>query len=387
MGVRDTGNVPSAPLLIDTQSALATFCAQLRGQPWLALDTEFVRERTYYPKLCLIQVATVQELACIDPLAVDNLGPLYALLDDSMICKVLHAGRQDLEIFFHQRGQVPQPLFDTQIAAAMLGQGEQIGYAALVEALIDVRLPKSQTRTDWQQRPLSAQQLAYAVDDVYYLGQVYQQQCLKLQDLQRLDWVLEDSQALADPALYRLQPEVAWHHVKGRRKLRGVSLAVLKALAGWREQAAAAADVPKRWLIGDSLLLELARVMPASLDDLRSWSSIKRRFIRDHGADVVRVIASAREQPRVQWPVVDDRLVLNPQQEALLNALQALLRSRAAEYHLDVSVLGSRKHLQQWVTQGEPGPFAQGWRARLLGDELQQLINVAKNPVLTTPGA
>jgi ribonuclease D len=223
---------------IDTSAALTVVCAQLRGNPWLILDTEFLREKTYYPKLCLLQVATPDLIACIDPLALEDLTPLLDVIYDEGIMKVLHAARQDMEIFFHLRNALPAPVFDTQIAALLLGYPDQIGYGNLVKETLGIELDKLHSRTDWSRRPLSDEQIRYAAEDVFYLAQVYRHLVEKLTGLGRLDWLSEDFARLTQVELYSNDPEQAWLKVRGSNRLRGPSLAVLQALAQWRETVA-----------------------------------------------------------------------------------------------------------------------------------------------------
>ena len=201
---------------IDTDQALASACEELAGADRIALDTEFIRERTYFPGICLIQMTAGDGIVLVDPLKVARLEPLYALLADASITKVLHAARQDFEIFYHLTGRVPAPLFDTQIAAALAGFPDQVGYASLVEAILGVELDKSHTRTNWQRRPLSEAQLAYAADDVRYLGPVCDRLTEMLTASGRLAWAREDSAALEDTGLYVLHPENAWRRAYGR---------------------------------------------------------------------------------------------------------------------------------------------------------------------------
>ena len=209
---------------IDTAAGLDAFCARLSGVDWFAIDTEFLREKTYYPKLCLVQIATMQEVACIDPQAIDDLGPLLVRLADTHITKVMHSCRQDMEIFYHLAGQAPAPVFDTQVAAPLLGHADQIGYANLVKAIAGVTLDKLHTRADWSVRPLTQAQIRYAADDVIYLVDIYRKIVAQLQALGRLDWLAEDFRQLSDAALYDMQPASAWLKVKGDSRLKGASL-------------------------------------------------------------------------------------------------------------------------------------------------------------------
>ena len=252
----DSGHIP----FIDDQRGLATVCATLSQAPWFAIDTEFLREKTYYPKLCLVQVATPDMVACIDPLVLDDITPLLDVIFDQQITKVMHAARQDMEIFYHLRGTVPAPVFDTQIAALLLGLPDQVGYGGLVQELLGVKLHKLHSRTDWSQRPLDGEQLHYAADDVIYLAQAYQLMQEKLWESDRLDWLAGDFQALSDPALYAAHPETAWLRVKGANKLSGAALAALQALAAWREDKAQTLDRPRDWVLRDDVLLDLSLI-------------------------------------------------------------------------------------------------------------------------------
>src|SRR5215469_11566836 len=197
-------------LYVDTPQALESLCARLRGQPWIAVDTEFMRERTYYPELCLVQVATDEVVACVDPLALPSLEPLLKLLLDERMVKVLHAARQDLEIFFHLSGKVPQPVFDTQVAARFLGLPDQVGYGAAVQSLLGITLDKSHARTDWARRPLPPAALDYAADDVRHLRELYHRMQAELAARGRADWAGPELKALVDEKLYRPNPEGAW---------------------------------------------------------------------------------------------------------------------------------------------------------------------------------
>ena len=203
-------------LYIDTPSGLDAFCTQIKTADWIALDTEFLREKTYYPKLCLLQIATPDTVACIDPIALDDLSPLLEIIFDEDIIKVMHSGRQDMEIFFNIHGRPPSPVFDTQIAALLLGYADQIGYANLVREMLGVELDKLHTRADWSLRPLSADQLQYAADDVVYLADIYQKMIAQLTAMGRLAWLNEDFERLASPDLYGNPPEHAWLKDVGR---------------------------------------------------------------------------------------------------------------------------------------------------------------------------
>ncbi|MCK5356425.1 MAG: ribonuclease D, partial [Methyloprofundus sp.] len=203
---------------INTPELLSSFCQDIASVEWLALDTEFLRERTYFPKFCLLQIATPEMVACIDPLALESLQPLLDIIYDPAITKVFHSARQDLEIFYHLTGKVPTPVFDTQMAAPLLGFQEHPGYAMLVSSLLNINLSKIHTRTDWSLRPLSEGQIKYASDDVIYLVEIYQKMTAQLAELGRSDWLTEDFTQLVSLDLYRLSPKDTWLKIKGRNK-------------------------------------------------------------------------------------------------------------------------------------------------------------------------
>ncbi|HLF96389.1 MAG TPA: ribonuclease D [Methylococcaceae bacterium] len=361
-------------LFIDTPDRLREFCQAISGSPWLAVDTEFLRERTYYPEFCLLQVANDRIAACIDPLALADLTPILDVLYDPAILKVFHAGRQDLEIFFQLRGSLPLPLFDTQLAAPLLGYQEQIGYGGLVAEMLGVTLSKAHSRTDWSKRPLSPEQLDYAVDDVVLLGQLYPALRGQLESLGRLDWLDEDFRALADPALYRNDPENAWQRVSGIYKLNGKTLAVAQELAIWREIVAKRDNLPRGWIFKDDTLLDLARLRPATPEQLGSLRGLGERTVKRSGGELCRLIADAAAKPPI--PLFRQPAPPRPtlEQEAVLDALQAVVRLRAVQNRLNPSSVASRKDLEWLLLEKTGGELREGWRHHLVGQELEELL-------------
>ena len=284
-------------LYIIDQPALVEFCSGLRGAAWLALDTEFIREQTYYPQLCLIQIASTDQIACIDPLALPSLEPLLAILYDLTVTKVLHAAYQDLEVFYNLCGAVPTPIFDTQLAAAALGYGNQVGYASLAQQMLDVELAKIHTRVNWRQRPLAPEWLAYAADDVRHLRDIYQQQLTMLTARGELEGLAESFAALADPARYQPQPQEAWRRIRDHQRLRGgPQQAALQALAAWREEQAIRDDRPRRWILHDGPLLDMARYLPTDLESLAQIHRLPPATLRRHGRTLLTLIAAARAE-------------------------------------------------------------------------------------------
>ena len=359
---------------IDSLPRLAAFCTALRGAEWLAVDTEFLRERTYYPRFCLLQVASHSHVACIDPLALHTLEPFAEVLFDPTITKVLHSGRQDLEIFYRLWDRLPGPVFDTQIAAPLVGLAEQISYAGLVSELLGIALEKTHTRTDWSLRPLSEAQLRYAAEDVIYLGASYQALRGRLEALGRLAWLEDDFSALLNPNLYQISPGQAWQRIGGAQQLRGRALAALQALAAWREETAREQDLPRNWVIRDEVLLDLARLTPKTPEDLKRIRGMEERTVKRHGNQLCRLLRKAQDQPVQEAEIKPRPPRRTPDEEALLDLLSAVVRLRAAEHSLNPSVLGGRKDLEQLLDQPEHCRLLTGWRKAMAGDELMAIL-------------
>ncbi len=290
-------------LHIDTPEGLEQLCEPIQNSPWLALDTEFMREKTYYPQFCLLQVCNGEIAASVDPIILEDLSPLLDIIYDENIVKVFHAGRQDLEIFHNLWGRLPTPLFDTQPAAELAGLGNQIGYANLVHTLLAHQLEKGHTRTDWSKRPLHFAQLRYALDDVIYLGKIHLALQTSLGERQH-DAALQNAFALlADPTTYVTPPEDAWLRIKARKYLQGDQLAVLQVLAGWRETEAIRADKPKGWILKNEVLIELSRRQPKKPEHLKHIRGLTPGIIQRRGKHLVNLIENALELPEAQWPV------------------------------------------------------------------------------------
>ena len=266
------------PLLITESAQLAAFCERMRHETFVTVDTEFMRERTYWPELCVVQLAGEAEVAIVDALAPGlDLAPLGALLADQAVTKVFHAARQDIEIFVLRYGDAPRPLFDTQVAAMVAGFGDQVGYDSLVSALTGGQIDKAHRFSDWSARPLSPAQTAYAAADVTWLREVYVALLAKLEKDGRLDWVAEEMAELADPATYRPDPESMWERLRPRTNNRRL-LGVLRAVAAWREREAQRSNVPRQRMLKDESLLELAATAPATPEALARVRGITRGF-------------------------------------------------------------------------------------------------------------
>jgi len=353
----------SAEFINDT-AALEDLCRALSGSEWLTVDTEFMRERTYRAQLCLVQVANRELVACVDPLAIDDLAPLFSLLHDVRVRKVMHAARQDLEVIYDHDRRVAQPLFDTQIAAAYLGHDDQVGYAALVESLTGHVLGKTQTRTDWSRRPLTAAQLEYAADDVRFLRQVYEMLLEQLAARGRLAWVEADCRNLLRPELYAADPESAWRRVRGGADLPARSQQVLRALAIWRERMAQERNLPRGWILRDEVLQELARRPPETRAALSAVPGLEEKVARKDGPALLEVIQSALQaDPAIVW---ERQLPLDREQSARLRELMTKVRNVAQQQQLAPAVLATRRDIERVVRGLDPSGLWQDWRAELL---------------------
>lgn len=358
---------------IDTERDLLDLCRALSGQPWIALDTEFMREDTYYPRLCLLQLAVPGTVACIDPLALPDLDPLLDVIHDPAVTKVFHACHQDLEILFNLRRSLPAPLFDTQIAAPLLGLPAQASYARLVEDMLGEHLDKAHTRTDWSRRPLSPEQLAYAADDVRFLGPLYLAVQERLRELERLQWLEEDFAAARDPARFNgSAPEEAWRRIRGTQRMSGRQLAVLQALAAWRETAARRVDRPRGWLLRDETLIELACAAPASRAGLEALH-LSGKTIARHGETLLAAIAAGTQAPEITPPRSGRPPPLTPAEEALYARMASLVQEHGQRYGIDQTILASRNDLIDLI-RNEPSPrLLTGWKRHAIGERLLQL--------------
>ncbi len=360
---------------INTTEKLDQLCRQIIQEPWIALDTEFLREKTYYPQFCLLQIATPEWVACVDPIALPDLDKLFDAIYQPDIVKVLHSCRQDLEIFYQITGKVPGPVFDTQIAAPLLGFQENPGYAMLVSSFLNINLSKAHTRTDWSVRPLSDAQVQYAADDVIYLCKIYQMMCEQLEKLGRLKWLEHDFELLKDTELYQISPANAWLKIRGKNKLTGKQLSIVQALAEWREETAQKIDRPRNWLVRDDMLLELAKLQPETEEELAKVRNINERLVNRHGKVICRLINDAKERAPVPLYEQGRPPKRTQQQEAILDVLTAVVRIRADENSLNPVVLATRKDLEKLIYDGTDNPVLQGWRYSMVGEELQGLLD------------
>ena len=334
----------------------------------VALDTEFVRERTYYPRLCLIQLATGDRLALIDPITIKDPGPLVTLLGDARRPKVLHAARQDLEALLPLTGAPLGPVFDTQLAAALLGFPAQIGYAELVRQLLGVELAKGHARTDWARRPLSAEQLAYAADDVRYLPALAAQLDEQLFAAGRRGWMDEDSTGFADLALYRIEPAEAWRRLKGVERLPPAAQGAVRALANWREQRAMDRDLPRGWVLPDAALFDIAEARPRNREELSRIATVPRATAQRAADEILGVLGGKSVVPGDL--LAEDHSRTGPGELRQVKALQQRLQSIARDLGIQPEVLATRRDLAALVRGERKLPILSGWRRNIVGEPL-----------------
>lgn len=359
------------PQFVTTSGALEAFCAGLAAEPFVTVDTEFIRERTYFPQLCLVQVAGATEVAVIDAEAKGiDLAPLWALLLDPRVVKVFHAARQDIEIVFLRTGQVPTPIFDTQIAAMVAGFGDQAAYDALVAALAGGHIDKAYRFTDWAARPLSPQQIAYAAADVTWLRLVYERLRTRLEREGRLDWVAEEMAELADPATYRPDPGSAWLRLKPRSSNRRY-LAALRAAAAWREREAMRLDIPRQRVIKDESLAELAAARPGDAAGLARIRGFPRSMAEGRGGQtLLAALSEAAALPEAALPAPIERYDASRASPALVALLKVLLAARAEEHNVAPRLLASSEDLERLAAEEAPEVAALGgWRRRIFGED------------------
>ena len=362
-------------MYIANQENLAAFAARAASSRVLAIDTEFLREKTYYARLCLLQMATDDEVAIIDPFAVDDLGVLAPLLADAGIVKLFHAGSQDIEILLREIGEPPRPAFDTQIAAALLGHTQQIGYASLVHAECGVSLKKIDSFTDWSRRPLSESQLSYAAEDVIYLPQLYAKMRAELERKGRLTWLERDFEELVDPARYAPNERGRYRRLKRVSQLSRQQLSAAREFAAWRELTAQRRDVPRKWVVTDEQIVEACKREARSIDELFMVRGLSDRLSTKDARAVVQLIAAGLDAPADTWPDADRISKSEPNVDAELDLMVALVRKRAKENGVAFPTLASHDDLAR-VARGYRGDVdvLRGWRRALVGEELLDLL-------------
>jgi len=359
--------------IVETNEALSAFVTELGQAPYLALDTEFLRDQTYYPKLCLIQVAAPGIEGIIDPLAPNiDLAPFYDLIRRPEIVKVMHAARQDIEIFYLQGGVLPDPLFDTQIAAMVAGFGDAASYETLARKIAHVEIDKSARFTDWSHRPLSKRQLEYAMADVTHLRVIYEWLKARLEKTGRSAWVAEEVAALQDPALYKLDPEQAWKRLKPRTTNKRF-LAVLAALAAWREREAQTRDIPRGRVLKDEALTEIAAHPPETPEALDRIRAVPKGFANSKmGKGLMDAILQGVSGPPPEGAVADNRQQRRRREPspAVVDLLKTLLRLRAEAAHVAPRLIANAEDIERLAAHEDDGLAAlHGWRQEVFGKD------------------
>ena len=368
---------------ITNNAALETLCKQLRSSPRLALDTEFVGEDSFIPKLELIQVASSEIAAVIDFPAVQtngSLAPFWELICDPKVEKVVHAGRQDLDLFALHAGEIPKPFFDTQIAAAMLGFGAQVAYANLVQRIHGTKLDKAHTFTNWSARPLSTEQIAYAAEDVQFLLPIHTHLQKRLHALGRSEWVREEFSRLETVVGEKSkEPLDRYQRIRGWDTLKPKQATVLRDLAAWRETEARRRNVPRGRVLRDEVLLQLARHPPKSVDELRGLRGLHSAEIDRNGDQLIATITASLALPPSAWPEIPRERRPEPESIGLVELLQAVLKARATEAKIAPTLLATSSDLQALVEAMEKKrtvdlPLLRGWRKQLVGELLTQIL-------------
>jgi ribonuclease D len=345
---------------IDRDDELPALSQTLDSQAWIGVDTEFLRERTFFPKLCLLQLAAGGRIWCIDTLRIGSLDPLMAVLTAAAARKVIHAARQDLEAVYLSSKGIVAPVFDTQIAAGCIGLRPQIGYAELVKTLLDVTVPKGQTRTDWSKRPLTREQLEYAADDVLYLGDIAGRLETRLRELGRERWVLEDCLALEDRGLYEPDPSQAWVRLRGLAQLAPPARARAKAAAVWRERLARSRDLPRAWILPDAAIFAVAHGSLPPLND-------------GLAASLQGALAEASQDTEDQEPPQDARPT--PEQKAVIDRLGKIVDARAADLEVSAEILAPRGELKALGMGSRDTHSMAGWRREEIGTRLLEAMD------------
>lgn len=362
-------------MLITTTQDLKTYVSQMLHHKILAVDTEFMREKTYYAKLCLIQIADEEGNAVLlDPLSIEDLSPLKELMCNDSIVKVFHAGSQDLEIFYQILGAPVAPHFDTQSAAALLGYRDQIGYGALVQEELGVALSKADSFTDWARRPLETSQLSYAQDDVIYLARMYPNIISKLETLDRLNWLDGELREQEQAQYFELDWDNLFRRVKKISSLSRRQLAVAREVAIWREQLAQKRNIPKKWVCSDETLIEIARRTPSTLDQIKGIRGASPLMAKSSEA-LFAAIQKGKDVPAEALPEIKKRPKPVEDLESRVDLMMALVRQRAKDNNIATTLLASRSDLEYFAENGEEGRLMQGWRKDMIGSELVALLD------------
>ncbi|KJV09275.1 ribonuclease D [Elstera litoralis] len=358
-------------MMIQDSAALAALCATLTQEAYVTVDTEFIRDKTYWPQLCLVQVAGTSVAAAIDPLAEGiDLAPLFALMANPAVLKVFHAARQDLEIFYNLTGTVPTPLWDSQVAAMVCGFGESASYETLAGKLANARIDKSSRFTDWSQRPLTEKQLSYALSDVTHLRVIYEKLAKRIEKAGREAWVSEEMAILTDPKTYQLDPETAWQRLRPRTGNRRF-LAILKELAAWREAEAQRKNIPRQRLLKDEALLEAAANAPRSVADLGRMRALSKGMTEGSvGQGILAAVERGTAIPEADCPTLPEKPDVSGGRAALIELLKVLLKAKCDSNDVAQKLVANSADIETLAMEDSPNIHAlTGWRRDVFGED------------------
>lgn len=362
-------------MLITTYEDLVAFCTRAKTSNLLAIDTEFLREKTYYAKLCLIQLATDSEIVLVDPLCVTNLRPLTSLFLNENITKIVHSGSQDFEIIYHELGCIPRPVFDTQIAASVMGYGQQAGYALLVHGLCGVQLPKTESYSDWSKRPLTAAQISYAEEDVLYLPRMYEKMKAELERQGRLGWLDSEFADLIDENHYLVDDRSMYLRVKRVGHLTRRQLSAARELTAWRESTARKRNIPRKWVLADEQIIEASRREPKTIDDLFQVRGIREKLSTADAREAVAVIQHGINLPESELPDLGRPAKNEISVETQVDLMSVLVHQRAKENNIAPQLLAPRDELEELARySNDTCTLMKGWKRQIIGQELFDLL-------------
>lgn len=361
-------------MIITTTSDLSRHCAMWAKQSYITVDTEFMREKTYWPILCLIQVGGTEGAVAIDPMAKDlDMAPFFEVMRNESVIKVFHAARQDIEIFVKMMGTVPHPVVDTQVAAMVTGFGEQASYETLVQKLCGQQIDKSMRFTDWSQRPLSKAHIDYALGDVTHLRVVYEKLYERAEESGRVEWMFEEMNDLTDLATYNVDPYKQWERIRSRTQ-KPKFLAILRELAAWRELAAQARNVPRGRICKDDALLEITAHPPHELSDFERYRHARGMIANRDKPEMIEACKRALQTPPDQWPAADLPRQLTQQQSALGELLRVLLRIKSDQHGVAAKLIATSDDIDQIVREQDDQCHAlRGWRLDVFGKDALSL--------------
>ena len=362
-------------MLIDDDSQLKAFVKRCCISPYMAIDTEFLREKTYYARLCLIQVAIEGEVAIIDPFAIKDITLLNDALTSPDVVKIFHASSQDIEILYHETGVVPRPVFDTQVAAALLGKSQQASYSSLVSSYCSVNLPKKDSFTDWSQRPLKDSQIRYAADDVVYLPQIYYDMVEVLNEKNRLHWLDEAFEEISSPEKYEIKPEERYRKLRRVNQLNAQQMAAAREFAAWRELKAQKINVPRKWIVSDEQIVEACRREARTIDELFMVRGMRESLRAEDARQAVVCIKKGLSCPKEQLPQVHEKPKNEHNVDIVVDLMNAVVHLRARENHIAPQTLAPQAELMKLARgHDDECELLKGWRYKVIGKELKELL-------------